>query len=38
MRAGLPQKEPELLKRWQDADLYGQLRESAKGRDEVRPA
>lgn len=33
MRAGLPQKEPELLKRWQDTDLYKQLRESAKGRE-----
>jgi isoleucyl-tRNA synthetase len=32
MRAGLPQKEPELLKRWQDTDLYRQLRESGKGR------
>ncbi|AXK83485.1 isoleucine--tRNA ligase [Pseudolabrys taiwanensis] len=33
MRAGLPQKEPELLKRWQDTDLYKQLRENAKGRE-----
>lgn len=33
MRAGLPQKEPELLKRWQDTDLYAQLRAEAKGRD-----
>ncbi len=32
MRAGLPQREPELLKRWQTQDLYGQLRESGKGR------
>ncbi|MBI5132235.1 MAG: isoleucine--tRNA ligase [Rhodopseudomonas palustris] len=32
MRAGLPQREPELLKRWQEIDLYGKLRESAKGR------
>ncbi len=32
MRAGLPQKEPELLKRWHSADLYGQLRAAAKGR------
>ena len=29
MRAGLPQKEPELLKRWQAIDLYGKLRETA---------
>ncbi len=33
MRAGLPQKEPELLKRWQETDLYKQLRAEAKGRD-----
>ncbi len=33
MRAGLPQKEPEILKRWQDSDLYKQLRETSKGRD-----
>ncbi|MBS0534868.1 MAG: isoleucine--tRNA ligase [Proteobacteria bacterium] len=33
MRAGLPQKEPELLKRWQDSDLYAQLRAEAKGRE-----
>ena len=33
MRAGLPQKEPELLKRWEESDLYGQLRAEAKGRE-----
>ena len=32
MRAGLPQKEPELLKRWERQNLYGRLREAAKGR------
>ncbi|KAA5603112.1 isoleucine--tRNA ligase [Blastochloris sulfoviridis] len=32
MRAGLPQKEPELLKAWESGDLYGKLREAAKGR------
>ncbi len=32
MRAGLPQKEPELLARWQKLDLYGRLRAAAKGR------
>jgi len=32
MRAGLPQREPELLKRWEEIDLYGKLRASAKGR------
>ena len=24
MRAGLPQKEPEILKAWEEGDLYGQ--------------
>ena len=33
MRAGLPQKEPEILARWEKADLYRQLRDSAKGRE-----
>src|SRR3974390_1976535 len=33
MRAGLPQKEPEILSRWQKSDLYGQLRAAAKGRE-----
>ena len=33
MRAGLPQREPELLARWKKIDLYRKLRESAKGRD-----
>ena len=32
MRAGLPQKEPELLARWHKLDLYGRLRAAAKGR------
>jgi isoleucyl-tRNA synthetase len=32
MRAGLPQREPEILKRWQKLDLYGRLRAAAKGR------
>src|ERR1700758_404525 len=32
MRAGLPQKEPELLARWQKLDLYRALRAAAKGR------
>ncbi len=32
MRAGLPQKEPEILKRWKDTDLYKHLRADAKGR------
>ena len=32
MRAGLPQKEPELLARWASSDLYQRLREAAPGR------
>jgi isoleucyl-tRNA synthetase len=33
MRGGLPQKEPELLKRWADMNLFKQLREQSKGRE-----
>ena len=25
MRAGLPKREPEMLKRWEDMDLYNEL-------------
>jgi isoleucyl-tRNA synthetase len=32
MRAGLPQREPALLKRWQEMALYRRMRERAKGR------
>src|SRR5262247_2092837 len=32
MRAGLPQREPELLARWTRLGLYGRLRQAAKGR------
>jgi isoleucyl-tRNA synthetase len=32
MRAGLPQKEPELLRRWQALGLYRRLRAAAQGR------
>ncbi|HML07462.1 MAG TPA: isoleucine--tRNA ligase [Xanthobacteraceae bacterium] len=32
MRAGLPQKEPELLARWRSLDLYGRLRAAGRGR------
>ncbi|MFL4969216.1 MAG: class I tRNA ligase family protein, partial [Xanthobacteraceae bacterium] len=32
MRAGLPQKEPEILERWTRLDLYRRLRAAAKGR------
>jgi isoleucyl-tRNA synthetase len=31
MRAGLPQREPEILQRWHDMDLYGQTRAAAGG-------
>src|SRR6187551_1338061 len=33
MRAGLPQREPEILARWEEQGLYGKLREAGKGRD-----
>ena len=33
MRAGLPQREPEILARWEKGDLYKQLRAAANGRD-----
>jgi isoleucyl-tRNA synthetase len=32
MRAGLPQREPEILKYWNEIDLYDRLRQQAKGR------
>jgi isoleucyl-tRNA synthetase len=32
MRAGLPQREPEILQRWNEIGLYGRLREAAAGR------
>ncbi|WP_400770031.1 isoleucine--tRNA ligase [Methylosinus sporium] len=32
MRAGLPQREPEILARWEKIGLYAKLRERAKGR------
>jgi len=34
MRAGLPQREPELLARWRELDIYGRLRRA--GRDRVK--
>ena len=33
MRAGLPQKEPEILARWEKDGLYKQLRAASKGRE-----
>src|SRR5712675_2082135 len=32
MRAGLPQKEPDILAHWQRIDLYGRLRAAGTGR------
>jgi isoleucyl-tRNA synthetase len=32
MKANLANREPETLKRWQETDLYGQLRKAGKGR------
>ena len=32
MRAGLPEAEPKMLKRWEETDLYGQIRKASKGR------
>lgn len=33
MRAGLPKKEPEILARWRQMDLYKRMREASSGRD-----
>ncbi|GAA0265357.1 isoleucine--tRNA ligase [Alteraurantiacibacter aestuarii] len=33
MKAGLPQKEPGILERWQSADLYQQVRKARAGRE-----
>ncbi|WP_310533290.1 isoleucine--tRNA ligase [Novosphingobium sp.] len=33
MKAGLPQKEPGILSRWQDEGIYQQLREAREGRE-----
>ncbi len=33
MRAGLPQKEPEILAQWHKMDLYKKMREAAKGKE-----
>lgn len=33
MKAGLPQKEPLILAKWQEGDIYGQVRESRAGRE-----
>ena len=33
MKAGLPKREPELLQRWVDIDLWGKMRAASKGRE-----
>jgi isoleucyl-tRNA synthetase len=33
MRAGLPKREPEILRRWDEMDIYRRQREAAKGRE-----
>ncbi len=33
MKAGLPEREPQILAKWQAADLYSQLRAARKGRE-----
>ncbi|WP_156255213.1 isoleucine--tRNA ligase [Sandarakinorhabdus oryzae] len=33
MKAGLPEREPQILERWQQADLYAQLRAARQGRE-----
>ena len=38
MKAGLPQKEPGILARWQAADQYQQLRDGAQRPREIHPA
>ncbi len=36
MRAGLPQKEPEILAQWEKIDLYRRLRQRRRGPAEIR--
>ncbi|HEX6102337.1 MAG TPA: class I tRNA ligase family protein, partial [Alphaproteobacteria bacterium] len=33
MRANLPEREPEILRLWEQMDIYKRLRESARGRE-----
>ncbi|MBX6322262.1 MAG: isoleucine--tRNA ligase [Rhodospirillaceae bacterium] len=33
MRANLPEREPEILKRWEEMDLFRRLREASRGRE-----
>jgi isoleucyl-tRNA synthetase len=32
MKASLPQREPEMLRRWEEMDLYGRIRQQSRGR------
>ncbi len=38
MRAGLPQREPEILKPWNQIGLYQRLRETARRPGQIRAA
>ena len=38
MKANLPQAEPKMLARWEEEDIYGQIRQVARGPAEVHPA
>ena len=38
MKAGLPQKEPAILAKWQADGAYRQLRDARAGRERRRPA
>ena len=38
MRAGLPQREPEILKRWNEIGLYEPLARERRGPREIRAA
>ena len=33
MKANLPKREPEILKFWEEIDLYSELRDSRKGKE-----
>ena len=33
MRAGLPKREPEILSRWENINLFGQIRDASKGKE-----
>ena len=38
MRAGLPQREPEILKRWTEIGLYDKLRKAVRRPRQIRAA